>query len=213
MNKERSSKWAFIVYPDSAPVEWKKLLRLSFVSSAVSPLHSPDPDGSGEERKKHYHVLLDYDSLKSYDQVKSLALELNASNPIIISNPSGYYRYMIHKDNPDKEQFVNGFEAIEKFNGFDSGKFENFTKAQTRAFKNDILKLIEKNNITEYEVLITFFLDNQDVENFDIYLDFASTNTIFFNTFISSRRNRLIKKDTLDISRRIEKLERLIKNE
>lgn len=213
MSKERSSKWAFIVYPDSAPAEWKKLLQLSFVSSAVSPLHSPDPSGSGEERKKHYHVLLDYDSLKSYEQVKSLALELHASNPVIINNPSGYYQYMIHKNNPEKEQFINGFDAIEKFNGFDSGKFEDFTKAQKRAFRNDILKIIEKNHITEYETLITFFLDNLDVENFDIYLDFASNNTIFFNTFICSRRNRIKKQEVSDISRRIEKLERKLNHE
>lgn len=155
MSSERSSKWAFIVYPESAPENWKSILKLSFISSAVSPLHSPDPDGSGEERKKHYHVLLDYDSLKSYEQVKALSFQLNASNPVIISNPSGYYQYMIHKNNPEKEQFVQGYEAIEKYNGFDSSKFESFTKKQIRAFKADITRIIEKVGITEYEVLVT----------------------------------------------------------
>ena len=209
---ERSSKWAFIVYPDSAPAEWKKIIKLSFVSSAVSPLHSPDPDGSGEERKEHYHVLLDFDSLKSYEQVKSISLSVNGSNPIIINNPSGYYQYMIHKNNPEKEQFINGFEAIEKFNGFDSDKLEQFTKKQIRAFKADITRIIEKNSITEYETLVTFLRDNRDVENFDIYFDIVTTNTIFINTFLCSRRNRLKKQETESITKRLEKLERLLQD-
>ena len=209
---ERSSKWAFIVYPDSAPAEWKSILQHSFVASAVSPLHSPEPE-SGEERKKHYHVLLDYDSLKSFDQVKSLAICLNASNPVIINNPSGYYQYMIHYNNPEKEQFKDGFNAIEKYNGFDSDKLENFTKKQIRAFKADITKIIEKACITEYEVLVSYLRDNNDVENYDIYFDLVTSNTIFFNTYICSRRNRLKKQEVESISKRLEKIEQKIKKQ
>lgn len=205
---ERSSKWAFIVYPDSAPQDWLSILKLSFVRSAVSPLHSPDPAGSGEERKKHFHVLLDYDSLKSYEQVKSLTLSINATNPQIVNNPSGYYQYMIHKNNPEKEQFKNGYEAIQKFNGFDSDKFEDFTKKQIDSFKKDIFKIIEKVGITEYDVLISYFSDNYYIENYDIYFRLVTTNTILFNSYLCSRRNRLKKAEVDNLIKRIEKLEK-----
>ncbi len=102
---DRSSTWAFIVYPESAPKDWKKLLKLSCIACAISPLHNPDNTGSEEEKKQHYHILLNYESLKSFDQVKSITITLNATNPIIIQNPSGYYKYMIHACNPEKEQF------------------------------------------------------------------------------------------------------------
>lgn len=213
MSSERSSKWAFIVYPESAPQQWKKILQLSFVSTAISPLHSPDPDGSGEERKKHYHVLLDYDSLKSFEQVHSLAVSVNASRPIKIDNPSGYYQYMIHKNNPEKEQFINGYEAIEKLNGFDSDKLENYTKKQLRAFKKDIINIVEKNGFTEYETLITYLIQNEDVENFDIYLDIVMTNTILFNSFLCSRRNRLKTQEVDTLKDRINSLESRLSHE
>lgn len=204
---DRSSKWAFIVYPDSAPDEWKKILQLSFVSSAVSPLHSPDLASSGEERKKHYHVLLDFDSLKSFEQVKSISLSVNGTNPVIISNPSGYYQYLIHKNNPEKEQFKDGFNAIETFNGFDADRYIDFTKKQIRAYKRDIIHIINKYHITEYEVLVSFFDENQDIENAEIYFDLVTTNTIFFNSFLSSRRNRNKMQEQDKLLERIIKLE------
>lgn len=212
MNK-RSSTWAFIVYPDSAPQDWKRILQLKVVASCVSPLHSPDPDGSGEERKKHYHVMLQYDSLKSFEQVESLSKSINGCSPIIIDCPSKYYDYLIHKNNPEKEQFKNGYDSIEKFNGFDSDKFEEYSKKQIAAFKKDIIRIIEKYDICEYETLLTYLMDNEEVENYNVYFQIVSTNTILFNTFISSRRNRLHKQEVNNLQKRLSILERKIQNE
>ena len=205
---ERSSKWAFIAYPDSAPSDWLQVLKLSFVSFALSPLHSPDPDGSGDERKKHWHILLDFDSLKSFDQVKSIVNYANGTNPIIVNNPSGYYQYMIHFNNPEKEQFKNGFDDIEKFNGFNGDKYEKFSEKQLDAIFTDICNIIDDNNITEYSTLVNLIINPEfDKQN---YIRIIRHNTIFFNTYISSRRNKLKKQDVLKINSRIDKLEKEI---
>ena len=208
---ERSSKWAFIVYPESAPADWKKTLEFFCIPFAVSPLHSPEPDSSGEQRKKHYHVIMDYSTLKSFEQVSNISKSINASNPIIINDSYAYYRYMIHLDNPEKEQFKNGFDSIEKFNGFDHEKFQQYSKKQIDAFFKDIIKIISINNITEYETLLDYLINNADVENFNIYFRIVRTNTIFFNTFLSSKRNRLKKQEIDNINNRILKIETKIK--
>jgi hypothetical protein len=114
---------------------------------------------------------------------------------------------MVHACNPEKEQFPLGFNCIEKYNGFDADKFEQFTKKQIRAFKKDIINIINKNNITEYESLVTFFDDNYDAENFDIYFDLVTTNTIFFNSFLCSKRNRIKSDDVDTVNKKISKLE------
>lgn len=206
---ERSSKWAFIVYPDSAPSDWLKILKLSFVSFAVSPLHSPDSSGSEAELKQHWHVLLDFDSLKSQEQVEKIIYVTNGTKPQIVNNPSGYYQYMIHINNPEKEQFKNGFDAIEKYNGFNGDKYEKYSEKQLDAIFTDIVNIIEDNNITEYSQLVGLII-NPEYDKQD-YLRIIRHNTIFFNTFISSRRNMLKKHEVLEINKRIEKLENKIK--
>ena len=37
---ERSSKWSFICYPDSAPDNWREILKAYHIPFAVSPLHN-----------------------------------------------------------------------------------------------------------------------------------------------------------------------------
>lgn len=208
---ERSSKWALIVYPDSAPSDWKQLLKLSLVSFAVSPLHSPDPDGSGDERKQHWHVLMDFDSLKSAEQVKKITFLTNGTNPQIVNNPSGYYQYMIHFNDPDKEQFNDGFEAIEQFNGFNGDKYEKYSEKQLDAIFTDIINIIDENNITEYSQLVNLVV-NPEYDKQD-YLRIIRHNTIFFNSYISSRRNMIKKREVLDINQRLLLLEKYIKEQ
>ena len=48
--------WSFVVYPDSAPKDWKDRLASTQVPCAVSPIHSADD----EVKKAHYHVLLGF---------------------------------------------------------------------------------------------------------------------------------------------------------
>lgn len=71
---------------------------------ACSPLHQPDE----ECRKAHYHVIIDMDTATSEDYMKSWAQVNIGSNGTVlfpVGSPKSYYRYLTHKDNPEKEQF------------------------------------------------------------------------------------------------------------
>ncbi len=52
MAKEtRKRNWVFVVYPDSAPENWREMLRDIHVPGYVSPLHEDDYNADGEKKK------------------------------------------------------------------------------------------------------------------------------------------------------------------
>lgn len=52
--------WAFVLYPESAPENWKEILQQTGLSCCVSPLHDKDINPTGEPKKAHYHIILCY---------------------------------------------------------------------------------------------------------------------------------------------------------
>lgn len=206
---DRTSKWAFIVYPDSAPTGWKKILEIKLIPIAISPLHSPDPEGSGEEFKAHYHVMLDFSSVKSYEQVLSISVSVNGSFPIRLEDPGAYFRYMAHLDQPKKQQFEHGIDDIECLNGFDKDKYSLISKKQLESIFREICDFIDENNITEYSTLVEC---SQNTElDISKYFSIIISHTIFFNSHISSRRNRIKKSELEELQNRIIAIEEKLK--
>ena len=60
---------------------------------------------------------------------KSLTERLNAPKPIPLEQVRGYYRYLTHKDNPEKAQYDE--KDIQTLNGFDIRDFVEMTKARS----------------------------------------------------------------------------------
>lgn len=102
---QRTRNWAFVIYPgESAPKDWEKKLKSLNVPGFVSPLHT-DTNPDETEKKPHRHVLLMFEGVKSFEQVKSLTDALNAPQPQYVQSKSGYARYLCHMDNPEKKQY------------------------------------------------------------------------------------------------------------
>ena len=118
-SNDRCRNWAFILYPDSSPSNYIDILRSLMVQACISPLHAPTDD-----LKPHYHVVLLFGSVKSYEQVLSITKLFNGSFPIPVHDIRQYVRYLIHADNPEKEQF-SGMEQIQTFGGLDVGKYNH----------------------------------------------------------------------------------------
>lgn len=51
MANNRTRNWAFICYPDSAPDNWKVVLKSFHIPCAISPLHDKDLNPTGDEKK------------------------------------------------------------------------------------------------------------------------------------------------------------------
>lgn len=102
---QRHLSWSFFVWPDSAPEKWRSTLDDLHVQWAESPLHDKDVNEDGTPKKPHWHILVIFDSVKSYDQVKEITDSLKTTIPQPASSARGLIRYMTHMDNPEKAQY------------------------------------------------------------------------------------------------------------
>ncbi|MGZ7412941.1 Rep family protein, partial [Streptococcus pyogenes] len=79
----RGRNWTFVLYPESAKAEWLEYLKELHIQFVVSPLHDRDTDTEDRMKKEHYHILVMYEGNKSYEQIKIITEELNATIPQI----------------------------------------------------------------------------------------------------------------------------------
>lgn len=102
---QRTRNWTFVIYPgDSAPDDWLEKLKSLNTSGFVSPLHTDiNPDET--EKKPHRHVLLMFEGVKSFEQVKAISDAFNAPHPQYVQSKTGMARYLCHLDNPEKKQY------------------------------------------------------------------------------------------------------------
>ena len=70
MSTKRARNWAFVIYPESLPKNWKNIITEIGIPMAVSPLHDKDIDPTGEVKKPHYHCIVTYEGPTSYEVVK-----------------------------------------------------------------------------------------------------------------------------------------------
>ena len=187
MSTKKSTKkrnWAFVLYPESAPADWLERLKLSGLMGAVSPLHDKDINADGEPKKSHYHIILVYAGPTSFNVVNSLCESLNQPIPQPLESVRGYYRYLTHKDNPEKYQYSD--TDIVTFGGFDYRDYVEMTKSEVLKCIRSVQALIRDNDISEYSDLLDLLDDNDMVEEYDV----ASSHTMLFGKYIDSRRNK-----------------------
>lgn len=187
MSTKKSTKkrnWAFVLYPESAPADWLERLKLSGLMGAVSPLHDKDINADGEPKKAHYHIILVYAGPTSFNVVNALCESLNQPIPQPLESVRGYYRYLTHKDNPEKYQYSD--TDIVTFGGFDYRDYVEMTKSEVLKCIRSVQALIRDNDISEYSDLLDLLDDNDMVDEYDV----ASSHTMLFGKYIDSRRNK-----------------------
>lgn len=189
MTKEqRSNKWAFLIYQESAPENYLEILEDLHIPFVLSPWHDKDVNKqTGEFKKSHKHGALFFDSLKSYTQVSELLTKkLNSPAHVeIVMSPKGMYDYFTHAENPDKTSY--DINQIESGCGFELEKF--LIEQASKTFLNEVIDLIEENEITEFEELVKFARKN----NY-LLLSLVIDKTFFFSKFLDSRRHNPTRK-------------------
>lgn len=187
MRNVKKRYWACVVYPESLPSNWEELLLNTGLQCCISPLHDKDVNADNSPKKPHYHIILCYEGPTTFNNVKTLTDTLNAPIPQPLEQVRGYYRYLTHKDNPEKAQYSE--LLIKTINGFNIHNFADLTSSEVLAIKIEIQRFIRDNNIIEYSDLMDILLDN-DLSNF---YEVASNHTYFFDKYISSARNKIKK--------------------
>ena len=182
MSKEvsRTRNWTFVVYPESAPINWRSLIDDNHVQWIESPLHDKDENPDGTKKKAHWHILVMYDGVKSYAQVKDLTDRLCSPIPKRCESTRGLVRYMIHLDNPEKFQYQKS--EIVGHCGADVESFFEMSASSRLDKLKDISEFILDNHVTSFSDLVQYAIETDD----DWFTILADKNTLFVNKLIDS---------------------------
>lgn len=182
----RTRNWTVVVYPDSAPEFWRDILDELHIEWIESPLHDKDINGNGEIKKAHYHVLLMFGGVKSFNQVRDITEILNCPIPQRCHNARAMVRYMAHMDNPDKVQYQ--VSDIKAHGGVDLADLLRPSHSERYSLIKEMIEFIKKNNIIEFQDL----MDYACVSRYDDWFPLLCDNsTIVLNSYIKSCRHRI----------------------
>jgi len=183
---KRSRNWNFILYPESAPENWRDIIDETHIEWVESPLHDQDIDPTGENKKPHYHITLLYPSHKAFEQVIELVCRiLNQPIPIKCQSVKGSIRYMVHKDNPDKYQY--NWNEIKCHGGADLDVLCSSTHTERLQIQNDILRFIRDNDIIEFRQIVDVCQDSGLQDWLNVLLNYS---TISINAYLCSVRHQ-----------------------
>lgn len=180
---EKTRYFTFLVYPESASSDWLKVLEKSLGAFAISPLHEPDD----EVTKPHYHVIYCHGNTVSLEGARKAIPTSVPVNGYIepVAHPRQLQRYLIHLDQPDKEQFEHGQDEITTMNCFPLDLTREFTKGEMADMKRQCFEICDNYNLVEYCDLLDYLRS----ANFDLF-DYASNHTVMFNGYLTSKRNK-----------------------
>lgn len=165
----RTRNWNVIVYPESAPENWRQIIDDLHIEWAESPLHDQDLDATGETKKAHWHILLAFEGMKSFDQVKEITDQLNAPIPQRCAGLRGSIRYMAHMDNPDKHQYP--VSHIIGHGGFDVAAQLRATGSERYQLIGEMIEFCSDHNIGEVSDLLMYALKHRPDDWFPILCD------------------------------------------
>jgi len=181
----RSKTWNVIVYPDSAPENWKEMLVEQGVFFVCSPLHDLDVLPTGEIKKAHWHVFLSFTANKSFSQVLEITQMLNAPVPQKSKSTGGSIRYMIHIDSPDKVQYKKS--DIEVYGNIDIEQYFRISSGERYELIREMIEFVRDNEIEEIQDLIDYSMINRFDDWFPLLCD---NSTFIMSNYIKSVRHR-----------------------
>lgn len=196
---ERTRNWTFLVYPvegnPPAPVNWRDILDEEHIQWVESPLHDKDINPDGSDKKAHIHILLMYDGVKTFEQVKKLTDKLNSPVPQSCSSARGLVRYMIHMDNPEKYQYER--RMIIGHGGADVEEYLKPTSSSRYELIREMRQWVDEENCIEFYSLFNYAAENR----FDDWFPLLCDNSAYImGEFIRSRRNYFLDKDNGSLS-------------
>lgn len=181
----RVRNWALVVYPESAPENWRTILDETGEKWIESPLHDKDINETTNELKKpHWHIIISFKNKKSYDQVLEIAKGLNAPIPQSVGSLQGAVQYLWHRNNPEKAQY-NKSEVV-AHNGFRYRQYLTDIGVDTETILREVVLWIEETGCTEYADLVNYSI----AEKFDDWFPVVRSQTIFLTAYLRSSRHK-----------------------
>jgi hypothetical protein len=194
----RTRNWTFLVYPESAPENWRDILLDVRVPWVESPLHDSDKNPDGE-KKAHWHVAIAFEGNKSFEQVKEITDNIishqknhlgelvackGSTIPQKVTSMIGLVRYFIHLDDPDKHQYDKS--EIKAYCGFDLENYFKPTQSSRYQHIGEMIDWIEESDCMELSILLRYAKENFYESWYKLLCD---NSAYIVNEYIKSKRN------------------------
>lgn len=181
----RTRNWTFVLYPESAPDNWRDVLDELHIEWVESPLHDKDLNADGQPKKPHHHIGLFFPGNKTYEQIKEITDSLNCPIPQRCHNGRALVRYMAHLDNPEKAQYDTS--DIKGHGGIDVAEMLRPSSSERYTLISEMFAYIKTNNVVEFQDLVDYARENK----FDTWFPLLCDNCSFVvGQYIKSQRHR-----------------------
>lgn len=164
----KSKYFCAVLYPSSSTYDVDKFIKAlanEHLTFAVSPIHDKDVDEDGSQKKAHYHLLLSYTSATTLKNIigwfKACGMPESDLHCVrVCASGVGYYRYLTHKDNPEKAQYSE--KDIRVFNDTDE-LFKKFSKTFSDKIDDlvHIFQIVDELNTISFHSLIQYLMLNE----------------------------------------------------
>lgn len=164
----KSKYFCCILYPDSTTYDVDKLVKSlseEHLTFALSPIHDRDFEDDGSLKKAHFHLLLAYSSATTLSNIRGWfnacgMPESELHSVRVCASGVGYFRYLTHKDNPEKYQYDD--KDIRVFNDSEE-LFKKFSKTSSEKI-NDLVRIfqiVDELNTISFRCLIQYLMLNE----------------------------------------------------
>lgn len=181
----RTRNWNVVLYPESAPENWREYMDELQIEWVESPLHDSDVNANGEVKKPHWHLLLMFGGVKTYEQVCEVIAPLNCPIPQKCLSAKGSVRYMAHLDNPEKFQYQ--VSDIKSHGGVDIAELLRPSSSERYALIREMCEFVRDNDIIEFQDLMDYAMSDK----FDTWFPLLCDNSAYvIGQYIKSQRCR-----------------------
>ena len=156
------------------------------IEYVISPRHDKDNNGAEEEKKAHYHVMLMFGGVKSYEQVEEVLKPLkNARAKLIqkVHSTKSLIRYFLHLDHPDKHQYKKS--DLVAYGGVDINDLIRPSTSERYTMIAEMMDFVDDQGFTEFTQLLQYARKERREDWFPLLCD---SSTYLLNTYIKSQR-------------------------
>lgn len=178
--QNRTRNFATVVYPESAPDNWKGILEEQCIPAFISPLHNKDLDAEGNLKKEHYHVMIFFEGCKTRDQAKEIFDSIGGVGVETVKNSKAYARYLCHIDNKEKEQY--DINDVISLSGADYITMITLSRDKYTAI-GEMIEFCIANDMVSYAMLLLYAKKNR----FDWFKVLCDSGTVTIVQFLKSR--------------------------
>ena len=169
---EKAKYWVGVCYLENMISSWKEDIADIVQVPFAYCVHDEDKTSTGEERKKHVHIIFAFPNTTTYNHALSIYNLLSAPGRIScntckkIINIRHMYNYLIHDTDESRKKGKRLYDVKDRITGnnFDIGCYEQISLEEKEEILNELENMIYKEGFTNYLSFNRYVADNCDKE-------------------------------------------------